>query len=68
MKVTRRKERTPISGDPIVLRFTTGLVVQPSLCPRGIQAHGHWRKVDRIVAPGGVNTVCACVLEPDDAS
>lgn len=49
--------------EPVLLRFTTGKVVNPARCPRGIQAHAHWTIIDS-VDEHGVNTTCACEVAP----
>lgn len=55
----RRVRLNPPTTIPpdVTLRFTSGLVVHPADCPRGISAHGHWR--------AGVNgrAVCKCDKE-----
>lgn len=66
MKVVRRKGRIDAAHDErrFWLNFTTGKIVDPTRCPKGILAHGHWRLSDEKVAVGEPNTVCACV-EPE---
>lgn len=43
------------------LRFTTGKIVDPRTCPKGIHAHSHWHRLDTPVADGEPNCVCDCI-------
>lgn len=51
------------------LRFTTGKVVDPSRCPKGIHAHGHWHRLEVEPPEGEPNCECDCIRtetkEPD---
>lgn len=53
-----------VSAPGPLMRFTDGLVIRGTDCPRGILARGHWRPAD-VLPFDGTNAVCAC--HPDTA-
>lgn len=59
--IVRRRAIPEALAAPVILRFTTGKIVNPALCPRGIQAHAHWSRLAVEVPDGEPNCECDCV-------
>ncbi len=50
------------------LFFTTGKVVDPSRCPKGFHAHGHWHRLEVDPPDGEPNCECECVRQAREES